>query len=502
MHHLRLSGHLSELSSKRDVLRDFLSPISNFRDGWITIYNQLSPNPKRFNRRTTTPLHIICCFDIPLLGNEASDVSSQYYDVRDHAGRTPLSFACEMGHARICDILILGGADYRIRDEIYGQTALGWAIAEGHKEVVRLLLHHGADPTDHLSGTTPLHLAIQRLDSELVELLLENGADPKASDNYTGWSALSLASSLGDTYIMALLLKRGAEILGKGQGYGWTPLHHAVFKGRQLALKTLISSLNDSQIQRLRHHHVSGSFSWVDRVLGYSLCGVCCAGSGTPASSRSGVPSRMNSDPRKTESSGRKAGKGRSQQRRNSSLYNRNDDNGDEDDDDSQPRDNEPLEGTSGNPRFACPYEKVCPEENRCSPTRYPSMYRLRAHLLRKHEVSRCWSCYRHFGEEEQLRNHAPSCDRIKVPIQREKGFDGTQRFQIKATKPADFACETDHWRRIFRLCFPDWSPIPNPYHDDLRAKIQSEKTRTHIIEICRGEDPETALQQFLFSAG
>ncbi|KAI4860209.1 hypothetical protein F4820DRAFT_119654 [Hypoxylon rubiginosum] len=481
MYHLRLSGTVSDFSTTQDVIQDFMSPTSEFRDGWITIYNQLSPNPKRFNRRTTTPLHVICCFNIPVPSNEACEIFSQYYDARDHAGRTPLSLACEMGHTNLCAILILRGADYRIRDEVYGQTALGWAIAEGHEDIVRLLLRHGADPKDSLSGTAPLHLAIQRLDVALVKLLLQNGADPRTLDNYTGWSALSLASSLGNTNIITLLLNRGAEILGKDQGNGWTPLHHAIFKGRQSAFKTLISSLSDSQIQDLKDDNISGPFSWVDRVLSYSLGDMRCHGPGRRSSLQSGIPSGIGGERQSTHPS-RKYGKSRSKPRNNSSY---DDDDGDEDEDDSRPGGNMPSDAVNRRLRFVCPYEKVCPEENRCSPSGFPDMYRLKSHVLKQHEIKRCWACCRHFHEEEELCNHAPSCDHRKLPIQYEKGFDGTQRPGISATKPNDFPSPVDHWRRVFELCFPNWnSEIPDPFHNDIGARLRSEETLLHIIEL------------------
>ncbi|KAI1780284.1 hypothetical protein F4818DRAFT_435491 [Hypoxylon cercidicola] len=493
MYHLRLSGTVSEVSTTQDILQDFMSPTSDFRDGWITIYNHLSPNPKRFSRRATTPLHIICCFDIPVPSNKACETFSQYHDARDHAGRTPLSLACEMGHAELCNSLVLMGADFRIRDEVYGQTALGWAIAEGHKDIVRLLLHRGADPEDHLSGTAPLHLAIQRFDIALVELLLQYGADPRTLDNHTGSSALSLASSLGNTSIVSLLLNWGAETLGKDRGNGWTPLHHAIFKGRQSALKTLISSLSDSQIQDLKYRHIHGPISWVERVLSYSLGGMCCHGSGRSTSLQSSAPSGMDSE-RRNAYSGWKCGKRRGKQTRNNSNY--GDEDGDEDGDDSRPGGSTPSDGVNGHPRFACPYEKVCQEENRCSPSGFPSMYRVKTHVLSKHEIKRCWTCCRPFREEVELRSHARSCDHRELPIQYEKGFDGTQRDEIKATKTADFRSEADHWRCVFKLCFPSWgSDIPDPYHNDIGARVLSEETLSRIIEI--GSD-RVALRHYL----
>ncbi|KAI0156711.1 hypothetical protein GGR52DRAFT_198348 [Hypoxylon sp. FL1284] len=108
--------------------------------------------------------------------------------------------------------------------------------------------------------------------------------------------------------------------------------------------------------------------------------------------------------------------------------------------------------------RFACPYQKVCPEEYACSVTGFPDMKRLKHHILTKHKISRCWACNRSFRTEPELRDHARSCDHKEGPMRYEKGFDSTQIFQSRETNPAQFASAPDHWRRIFQLCFPNWS--------------------------------------------
>lgn len=174
---------------------------------------------------------------------------------------------------------------------------------------------------------------------------------------------------------MTLLLEQGAEVLEKDQGNGWTPLHHAIFKGRQSALITLISSLSNSQIQDLEDDQTSGPFSWVDRVLSYSLDGMRCRGPGRQSSLQSGTPSGVAGERQNTHT-GRSHVKRRSKTTRNNSNYGDEDD--DEDDDDSRPGGNIPSDAVNRRPRFVCPYEKVCPEENRCSPSGFPDMYRLK----------------------------------------------------------------------------------------------------------------------------
>ncbi|CAB3400871.1 unnamed protein product [Caenorhabditis bovis] len=60
-----------------------------------------------------------------------------------HNGRTAIQIASDYGHSRIVEYLISIGADVNAVDK-YGITPLLSAVWEGHKEVVKLLLSHGA----------------------------------------------------------------------------------------------------------------------------------------------------------------------------------------------------------------------------------------------------------------------------------------------------------------------------------------------------------------------
>jgi len=59
----------------------------------------------------------------------------------------------------------------------------------------------------------PLHVAVETRRREMVELLLEHGADPSGSnDAYGGWSPLMLAESRKASEIRDELLRRGARV--------------------------------------------------------------------------------------------------------------------------------------------------------------------------------------------------------------------------------------------------------------------------------------------------
>ena len=68
----------------------------------------------------------------------------------------------------------------------YGQTALHWATMKKRADVIKHLLHEGADVNrqDQYFKATPLHWAAQYNNTEVVRLLLDNGADINLKNDY------------------------------------------------------------------------------------------------------------------------------------------------------------------------------------------------------------------------------------------------------------------------------------------------------------------------------
>jgi len=87
---------------------------------------------------------------------------------------TPLVLASENGHADLVRVLLTHGANPNASDS-YHQSALIWAIVNGHDDVCRLLLAKGADPNaKDYRGQTPLRFA--KGNAKLVALLKSFGA--------------------------------------------------------------------------------------------------------------------------------------------------------------------------------------------------------------------------------------------------------------------------------------------------------------------------------------
>ncbi|MGW0466046.1 ankyrin repeat domain-containing protein [Streptomyces sp. NPDC003027] len=94
----------------------------------------------------------------------------------DEGGDLPLCGAACGGHAEVVRALLAAGV-HADQEEVYGFTAMAWAVRLGHAETVRALLEHGADPDrPGPDGLPPLVAAARRGSTPSVRALLEHGA--------------------------------------------------------------------------------------------------------------------------------------------------------------------------------------------------------------------------------------------------------------------------------------------------------------------------------------
>src|SRR5207244_12407545 len=93
-------------------------------------------------------------------------------------GETPLMTASRVGSLESVKALLSRGAAVDGKEDRRGQTALMWAAAEGHAKVVEMLIEVGADFRARLSsGFTPLLFAVREGRSDVVRVLLKAGVD-------------------------------------------------------------------------------------------------------------------------------------------------------------------------------------------------------------------------------------------------------------------------------------------------------------------------------------
>uniref|UniRef100_K3WU08 Uncharacterized protein n=1 Tax=Globisporangium ultimum (strain ATCC 200006 / CBS 805.95 / DAOM BR144) TaxID=431595 RepID=K3WU08_GLOUD len=158
-----------------------------------------------------------------------------------------LRLACGRGHVdKVCE-WISRGCDLNAKDGS-GWSALHYAADFGHLDVVQILLecvmtpevpptsvsnssvHHLADVNSRdACGWTPLMCAAANGHTEIVEVLISGGADPSLP-SVEGRTALHWAGSRGMDETVSALLKAGAPIDLVDRS-GWSALHCAMLHG-------------------------------------------------------------------------------------------------------------------------------------------------------------------------------------------------------------------------------------------------------------------------------
>ena len=147
-------------------------------------------------------------------------------------GETALMTAARTGKIGAVKALLFRGAEVNAKESEHEQTAIMWAAAEGHTEVVETLLAAGADFRTPLeSGFTPLLFAVREGRIGVVRALLKAGVDVnetiqpgrRRSRVRPGTSALLLAAVNAHFELGTILLEAGADPNADLPGY--TVLH-------------------------------------------------------------------------------------------------------------------------------------------------------------------------------------------------------------------------------------------------------------------------------------
>jgi len=134
-------------------------------------------------------------------------------------GETPLMTCAKTGNADAVKLLVEYGAAVNAREPSQNQTALMWAAAERHPNVVTALIGAHADlKAQTKAGFTPIHFAARIGDLESLKLLLGAGVDVNLQ---TGAGEDAKGATSGYTP----LLIHGAD--PNVMAAGFTPLHWA-----------------------------------------------------------------------------------------------------------------------------------------------------------------------------------------------------------------------------------------------------------------------------------
>ena len=218
------------------------------------------------------------------------------------SGEAPLMVAARTGRVETVRALLAHGAGVDALETAHDQTALMWAAANRHADVVQVLVEAGADlqarsrvrlrkvylPSrgasyrlsfkEHIDrgdieerqqgGFTPLLFVAQQGDVESAEVLLAAGADVNDTAPI-GWSALAIAAFKNQTEVARLLLREGAD--PNAAGAGFTALHAAVLRSDLKLVKALLSTQANPNVritQATGARRQSGDYGFSTDVIG------------------------------------------------------------------------------------------------------------------------------------------------------------------------------------------------------------------------------------------
>ena len=208
------------------------------------------------------------------------------------SGETVLMTASRTGSVEAVRLLAAHGADLDAREHTRGQTALMWAVAQQHPDVVEALVELGtdvqarSDPQPRrihtrtagfnpsgvidtvLGSNSPILFAARQGDLDVARPLVAAGADVNDTAA-TGTSALVVAAHSGHTAFALFLLDRGADPNAAEAGY--TALHAATLRGDETLAAALLARGADPDAPVVRGSQ--GRRNSPDYVLDHDVVG-------------------------------------------------------------------------------------------------------------------------------------------------------------------------------------------------------------------------------------
>ncbi|KUL85866.1 hypothetical protein ZTR_07323 [Talaromyces verruculosus] len=193
------------IDSATEFSRPFFRVNSPIRTEWWKVYWEQEKNGG--SPPTFTLLHLATYFgNVPwakmLLGTHTHLISR-----KDNYGRTPLYWAVNNGHREMVELLLEHGARVNFKDRSM-LTALHIAVIGQNRDIVRVLLEHGAriEAKGETGDTdTPLVRAILVNSREITEELLQQGARVDKLPSLLGVASLKGPTDSLDERVKELL---------------------------------------------------------------------------------------------------------------------------------------------------------------------------------------------------------------------------------------------------------------------------------------------------------
>ena len=193
-----------------------------------------------------TGLHGVAFLGIAGIAPAVLEMKEWDVNSYDCMGMTALTWAAARGHSEVVT-MFLGREDVNpdLADTAYGRTPLSWAAKYGHEGIVKMLLERQGVNPDHADtfyGRTPLWWAAQNGHEGIVKMLLERqGVNPDQADTFYGRTPLLWAAQNGHEGIAKMLLERKDVNLNQADTkYGQTPLSWAAENGHEGIVKMLL----------------------------------------------------------------------------------------------------------------------------------------------------------------------------------------------------------------------------------------------------------------------
>ncbi|XP_052743196.1 uncharacterized protein LOC112044082 [Bicyclus anynana] len=168
-------------------------------------------------------------------------------DCTDENGCSALQRAAADGHVDVLQLLLEHGADPDKQDRLHGNTAAHEAAWKGYSRAVATLARVCDLRVRNAAGFVPLHLATQNGHNQSAREILLAGAPPDLQNNY-GDTSLHTAARYGHAGVTRILISAQCRVSEQNKN-GDTALHIAAAMGRRKLTRILLEAGCDKSLK-------------------------------------------------------------------------------------------------------------------------------------------------------------------------------------------------------------------------------------------------------------
>ncbi|XP_063974684.1 ankyrin repeat domain-containing protein 6 isoform X2 [Diachasmimorpha longicaudata] len=163
----------------------------------------------------------------------------------DESGISPLQKAAAEGHLEVVELLLKYGANISYQDNVHGDSALHEAAWRGYSKTVALLAkalgtQRAPLHARNIAGFAPLHLACQNGHNQTCRELLLAGCNPDLQNNY-GDTPLHTSARYGHAGVTRILISGLCRVSEQNKN-GDTALHIAAAMSRRKLTRILLEA--------------------------------------------------------------------------------------------------------------------------------------------------------------------------------------------------------------------------------------------------------------------